>query len=71
MAKPLNKYKVTATSMQTLSVEIEAETEQEAWEKGCDMDGGDFEKDDDPDWEMSDVYLIEGKEPDDDEEEED
>ena len=62
------KYKVTATSMQTLSVEIEAKNKQEAWERGCEMDGGCFEADDNPDWEMSDVYLIEGEEP---EEEED
>mgnify|MGYP001255754097 CR=1 FL=1 len=62
------KYKVTATSMQTLSVEIEAKNKQEAWERGCEMDGGCFEEDDNPDWEMSDVYLIEGEEP---EEEED
>tara|TARA_E500000331_G_scaffold160775_2_gene155802 strand:+ start:11363 stop:11566 length:204 start_codon:yes stop_codon:yes gene_type:complete len=67
----MNKYKVTATSMQTLFVEIEAETEQEAWNKGCDMCGGCYEADGDPDWEYSEVYLIEGKEPEDDDKEED
>ena len=59
------KYKVTATSMKTLFVEIEAKNKQEAWERGCDMDGGCFEEAGDPDWEMSDVYLIEGEEPED------
>ena len=67
------KYKVTATSMKTLFIEIEAKNEQEAWEKGCEADGGDFEEDDMADWQMSDVYLIEGEEPEDedDDEEED
>ena len=64
------KYKVTATSMKTLFVEIEAENKQEAWEQGCDMDGGCFEEDGDPDWEMSDVYLIEGEEPEESDDEE-
>ena len=59
------KYKVTATSMKTLFVEIEAKNKQEAWERGCDMDGGCFEEAGYPDWEMSDVYLIEGEEPED------
>jgi hypothetical protein len=67
------KYKVFATSMQTLFVEIEAENEQAAWDEGRAMDGGCFEEDGSPDWEMSDVELIEGEEPEDedDDEEED
>ena len=56
------KYKVTATSMTTLFVEIEAKNKEEAWKKGCEMDGGYFEESG-SDWEMSDVYLIEGEEP--------
>jgi hypothetical protein len=64
------KYKVTATSMKTLCVEIEAKNRQEAWEQGCDMDGGCFEEAGDPDWEMSDVYLIEGEEPEESDDEE-
>ncbi len=57
------KYRVTATSMQTLFVEIEAENQWVAWEEGSLMDGGCFEEAGAPDWEMSDVYLIEGEEP--------
>ena len=64
------KYKVTATSMKTLSITIEAKNKQEAWEKGCDADGGDFEDDGTADWEMSDVYLIEGEEPEESDDEE-
>jgi len=64
------KYKVFATSMQTLSITIEAENEQAAWDKGREMDGGCFEDDGTADWEMSDVELIEGEEPEDDDEEE-
>ena len=64
------KYKVTATSMTTLFVEIEAANKQEAWEKGCEMDGGYFEERGMPDWEMSDVYLIEGEEPEESDDEE-
>ena len=66
------KYKVTATSMKTLFIEIEAKNQQEAWKIGCEADGGDFEDDGMADWQMSDVYLIEGEEPEesDDEEEE-
>ena len=59
------KYRVTATSMKTLFVEIEAKNKQEAWEEGCEMDGGSFEDDGMADWQMSDVYLIEGEEPED------
>ena len=63
------KYKVTATSMKTLFVEIEAKNKQEAWEQGCDMDGGCFEESG-YDWEMSDVYLIEVEEPEESDDEE-
>tara|TARA_E500000081_G_C6078392_1_gene326497 strand:- start:339 stop:545 length:207 start_codon:yes stop_codon:yes gene_type:complete len=66
------KYKVTATSMKTLFVEIEAKNKQAAWEEGCDMEGDQFEEDGMADWQMSDVYLIEGEEPEEsDDEEED
>jgi hypothetical protein len=34
------------------------------------MDGGDFEERGTPDWEMSDVYLIEGEEPEESDDEE-
>jgi len=64
------KYEVTATSMTTLVVEIEAKNKQKAWEKGCEMDGGCFEERGTPDWEMSDVYLIEGEEPEESDDEE-
>ena len=64
------KYIVTATSMKTLSITIEAKNKQEAWEKGCHADGGDFIEDGYPNWEMSDVELIEGEEPEEDDDEE-
>ena len=56
----MKKFKVLAAYTSYCTAEIEAETEQEAWELAREMDGGDFEpaKGWDGEWHVSDVKEI-------------
>jgi hypothetical protein len=61
----MKKFRVIASYLTFCEIEIEAESEDQAWEIACDTDGGDFE----PmggrfaelsDWHINDVQEIKG-----------
>ena len=54
----MKKFKVVASSITYYTVEIEAENEDEAWGMARDIDGGDFESDDQGDWEIYSVSEV-------------
>ena len=54
----MKKFKVIASSITYYTVEIEAENEDEAWNIGCEADGGDFEPDGNGDWEIVEVREV-------------
>ena len=51
----MKKYRITASSISYYTLEVEAESEDEAWRIGKDADGGDFSPDGDGDWDIVDV----------------
>jgi hypothetical protein len=55
------KFKVTASYITYCTTEIEADTEQEAYEIALNMDGGSFDPDpcSDSDWKITTVKLSE------------
>jgi len=55
----MKKFKVYATMFTYLVAEVEAESVDEAWKIGRDMDGGSFTELDEGDWEISDVMEVE------------
>jgi Zn-finger protein len=56
----MKKFKVTACYYTWCTAEIEAETEEQAYEIARDMDGGDFtDSRDCHDWHINDVVEIE------------
>jgi hypothetical protein len=50
-------YKVKASYITYLSVDIEAETEEEAWDIAKRLDGSDFESYNSEDWNIDDVIF--------------
>ena len=54
------KYKVLASYTSYCMVEIEADSEDQAWEIARDMDGGSFEPTDNPcgEWYITDVQEV-------------
>ena len=50
-------YKVLASYVTYLTVDIEAETEEEAWDIAKRMDGGDFEEVRSDDWSIDDICF--------------
>lgn len=55
----MKKFKVVASSISYYTVEIEAENDDEAWDIARDMEGGDFEAEDQGDWEIYSVSEVE------------
>lgn len=51
----MKKYRITASSISYYTLEVEAESEDEAWRIGKDADGSDFSPDGDGDWDIVDV----------------
>jgi hypothetical protein len=51
----MNKYKVTASSLSYYTLEVEAESEDEAFALGKEADGGSFEPEGEGDWVITDV----------------
>ena len=54
----MNKYKVTASSLSYYTLEIEAESEDEAFALGKEADGGSFKPDGQADWVITNVELV-------------
>ena len=55
----MKTFKVTACYYTYCTAEIQAETEEEAFEKARDMDGGDFTpSNENSDWHINDVQEI-------------
>jgi hypothetical protein len=51
----MNKYKITASSLSYYTLEIEAESEDEAFALGKEADGGSFKPDGLGDWVITNV----------------
>jgi len=51
----MNKYKITASSLSYYTLEIEAESEDEAFALGKDADGGSFKPEGEGDWVITNV----------------
>jgi hypothetical protein len=54
----MNKYKITASSLSYYTLEIEAESEDEAFALGKEADGGSFKPDGLGDWVITNVELV-------------
>ena len=54
----MNKYKITASSLSYYTLEIEAESEDEAFALGKDADGGSFKPEGEADWVVTMVELV-------------
>jgi hypothetical protein len=57
----MNTYRVTASYITYCYAEVEAESEDEAFDLARDMDGGEFDSDsnEDGDWNIESVQIIE------------
>ena len=51
-------YRVWAECISDVYVDVEANTEKEAYEFASELDGGDFVTTPDGDWKMGDVYEV-------------
>jgi hypothetical protein len=54
----MKKFKVIASSITYYKIEIEAETEGEAWQLAKDADGGDFKEIGLGDWDICDISEL-------------
>ena len=54
----MNKYKITASSLSYYTLEIEAESEEEAFALGKEAYGGSFKPDGQADWVIINVEQI-------------
>jgi len=54
----MKKFKVVASSISYYTVVIEAENDDEAWDIAHDLDGGNFEAEDQGDWEIYSVSEV-------------
>ena len=54
----MNKYKVPATMFTYLTLEVSAESEEEAWAIARDTDGGDWVDEGFGDWEVGQPVLL-------------
>jgi len=50
-------YRVLASSITYYAVNVEADTEQEAWDIAGQLDGGDFMELDEVDWQIDSVIM--------------
>ena len=57
----MKKWTVRADSTTTYEAEVEADTEEEAWDKAFNLDGSLFNSLDNADWNVYDVVQIEEK----------
>jgi len=55
----MKKWTVRADSTTTYEAEVEADTQEEAWEKALNLDGSLFNSLDNADWNVYDVVQIE------------
>jgi len=55
--KMTSVYRVLASSITYYAVNVEADTEQEAWDIAGNLDGGDFMELDEVDWQIDSVIM--------------
>jgi hypothetical protein len=54
----MKTFKVMAAGISYVYCLVEAEDEQQAWDKAREIDGGDFEDDGYGDWRIDSVYEV-------------